>query len=344
MDQSARPDAAAVIPEVWARFGLPGPARVVAEHHGGVNRVWQVATPTGTYAVHHLLSDGVDADVCGRIHRLEVAALDAGARLPRPVAAEAGAATVTAAGLPGRFTVHEWCDAAPVPVPPSPEWAASLGASVARVTSLRLDLGALPHDILDRSPTAADWRGLAATAANAGLPWATALDRAAGDLGAASAWLRDVGAASAAPTVWSHRDLTSANVLDDDGVAVLLDWESAGPVLVSAEVGRTALDNFGAHGTLDRTLLTAYLRGYASVAPLPAVGTDWCWLWIQGLVVFAEHCARSCIEGTAPPSLLAFQREVVESTPHELTRRLAVVDRLVDLFDAVVREDALPTN
>jgi hypothetical protein len=123
------------------------------------------------------------------------------------------------------------------------------------------------------------------------------------------------------------------NTLDDAGTAVLLDWESAGPVRCSAELGRTALDHFLMGDEMDLTLLTPYLAGYMEVHPLPAIGPDWCSLWIRGLVVFAEMCAHSCIAATSPPSLLDFQSRVVAATPQELARRLTNVDDLLDQLD-----------
>lgn len=127
----------------------------------------------------------------------------------------------------------------------------------------------------------------------------------------------------------SHRDLTSANILDDHGVAVLIDWESAGRTSTSAEIGRTALDNFLTSDSLEHDQLSAYLEGSATISPLPPIELDWCSLWIRGLVVFAEQCATSEFASMAPPSLLAFQHQVVEWTPNEFERRLRLAPALV---------------
>jgi Ser/Thr protein kinase RdoA (MazF antagonist) len=127
--------------------------------------------------------------------------------------------------------------------------------------------------------------------------------------------------------VHSHRDLTTANVLDCDGEAVFIDWESAGPVGVGAELGRTAFDH-----ELDDEDLVAFLSGYSKAAPVPNPGPDWMTLWIRALVVFEAHCRSSLAAGTAPASLCRFQQHVVETTPGELRRRLAIVNKSVDRF------------
>lgn len=88
---------------------------------------------------------------------------------------------------------------------------------------------------------------------------------------------------------------------------------------------------------LDGGLLHAFLGGYADERPLPPVGPHWCSLWIRGLVVFADHCARRCLEGTAEPSLLRFQTEVLHATVPELRRRFAVATDLVRQFESTSR-------
>ena len=179
-----------------------------------------------------------------------------------------------------------------------------------------------------------EWLDLAASGRAAGFDWTGDLAGAAGEL-AASYDVLD-GWEAGIEQLASHRDLTTANVLDRAGEAVLIDWESAGPIGPGSEIGRTALD----HGLVEdgrHDELVAFLRGYGEVAGLPPVGPDWCALWIRGLVVFADHCARSCIAGTAPASLLSFQSAVVRSSPAELRRRLAIVPELVERLERAAR-------
>lgn len=324
----------------WA-FGLRDGVEVLAELHGGVNQVWHVRTPSGEYAVHQLLglSDQVDAvERCAWVSALEVAALAAGVLAPAPVfVPNTGAATVLLPEAVGPFTVHEWYDAAPIDSgATSASFAASLGASLARLHTLNFPPATDAADALDRRPTQEEWARYGAAADHLGLSWGPAFLTAAPHLVAVLACVDGWDAHSAAARVSSHRDLTSANLLDDHGTAVLLDWESAGPVLTSAEIGRTALDNLLCGDALDESLLRSYLGGYAGQASLPKVTPDWCSLWIRGLVVFAEQCARSLLSGKVPAGLAEFQQKVVEWTPDELDRRLRISPSLVDQFQAAL--------
>ena len=327
---------------VCEQFALGALVGVRAELHGGVNRLLHVETSSGHYGVHQLLGIPVEVDAidrCERILGLELAALHAGVRLPRPVRTHGGAAALTLEGQAGVVTVHEWYDAAQVDDSVRClSLARSLGWSVGQLHALSIPPTPLPGDVLARRLSMHDWLDLAAQARSRGLPWADLLGGAAAELGRAADRLDEIAHASSVRSVWSHRDLTSMNVLADENVAVLLDWESSGPVLTSAEVGRTALDHFSVEGGLDHDLVAAFLGGYADAAELPALGPDWCWLWIHGCLVFAEQCARSCIAGLAPPSLLALQSSVVEMIPSEVARRLAIVDALVGQFDKVIEE------
>jgi hypothetical protein len=311
------------------------------ELHGGVNRVWRVRTAAGAIGIHQLLGlpEGVEpVEGCARIQELEVAALRAGVRLPEPLSVPAsGAAAVAVDGADGVFTAHRWYDAADVgPDAVSPAFARSLGESVGRLHGVRHPPDPLDGDVLERRPGHDEWVALGDAATGHGLAWGRALAASAGLLVDAVERLDEWEAASPADLVGSHRDLTSANLLDDHGRAVLIDWESAGPVLTSAELGRTALDNFLDGDLLDPPRLAAYLRGYAEQAAVPPIGRDWCALWIRGLVVFAEQCAASCLRGRGPAGLLAFQARVVEATPAELDHRLRLVDRYLDQFAAAV--------
>jgi hypothetical protein len=74
------------------------------------------------------------------------------------------------------------------------------------------------------------------------------------------------------------------------------------------------------------------IRVRSCLIPLDTFRLDWCSLWIRGLVVFAEQCAISELAGTAPPSLLEFQHQVVEWTPEELERRFRLAPALVEQF------------
>lgn len=324
--------------EVARLFDLGGLTAEPVQLHGGVNRVWQVSTGRGSFAIHELLGipAGVDmVERCQRIFELETAAFDAGVPLAAPVPEpRSGLAGAFVNGAEGVVTVHQWVDGLPVETcGAAPAYYRALGSSLARLHSIGLVPVRVDGDVLERRPSVEEWEELAARAAAGGWPWAENLRRSAEALVTAAAQLdlRDHG-----PEVFSHRDLTTGNVLSVDGRPVLIDWESAGPVGRAAEVGRTALDQCSQDERLEPTLLRGFLAGYADVAPLPDVGPGWCALWIRGLIVFAEQCARSCIDGSGPRSLLDFQSRVVESTPTLLERRLANVDAITETFQQAV--------
>lgn len=316
------------------RFGL---GRLVAppeRRHGGVNGLWRVRTDRGEFAVHAMYPRPGIAERCDATMAVECAATDAGVRLALPVPDPVtGRAAVVFDRSDEPVVVHEWVPAEPVHVDRCPPALyRRLGASVALVHGLDLRAG-WPDDPLYRRTTATEWTELAGAARARGFGWADALAGAASELEAAIDELDGWDATSGDQRVLGHRDLTSQNVLDLDGTPVLIDWEDIGPIDAGNELGRTALDNLGRDGVLDDERLAAMLAGYAAVRPLPPIGRHWCSLWIRGLVVFGDHCARSCVAGTAEESLLRLQSSVVEATVPELRRRIAGVPSFVAAFE-----------
>ena len=318
-----------------ARFGLGRLDGAPVRRHGGVNGLWQVRTERGEFAVHAMHPRPQILERCERTMAVERAAATAGVALATPVPDPAtGRAAVVLDGTHEPVVVHEWVAAEPVHVDRCPpELYRRLGGSVARVHGLSAFADAMADETLTRRTTADGWIELARSARRRGFAWADPLAAAAGELEAAVDELDRWDASSGDAVVLGHRDLTSQNVLDRDGTPVLIDWEDVGPIHAGNEIGRTALDNLGRDGVLDHERLTALLDGYAAVRPLPPLGRHWCSLWLRGLIVFGEHCARSCIEGTADPSLLRLQSSVVESTPPELRRRFELVPSLLAAFE-----------
>jgi hypothetical protein len=297
-----------------------------------------VRSEGGEHALHQLLGLTAGAEAlerCAWVASIELAAVNAGVHAPEPVFVPgSGAATVVLPDNPGTFIVHEWYDASSLDdAGISGAFSSSLGDALARVHTLDHPPTTAP-DVLERRPTASDWSAIASRAEAVGLNWGSPVRAASSHLEAALRQLDQWDSRSMAAKVSGHRDLTSANLLNDDGVAVLIDWESAGPISTSSEIGRTALDNFLSGDTLDQGLLVSYLDGYAGRALIPRIDLDWCTLWIRGLVLFAEQCAWSLLAGSAPASLLDFQRQVIESTPEELDRRLRLAPTLVEQFRA----------
>lgn len=329
------PDLADVPARAARRFDLGTIVDVPVRRHGGVNGLWQIRTTGGDYAVHAMHPRPALVERCDAVMALEQAAGGAGVAVAAPVPDPlTGRAAVAFEGVTGAVVVHEWVAAEPVHVDRcSAELYRRLGASVALVHDLPAERAPLPGDTLEGGATVEEWHALADAARRRRLPWADAVEAAAGELVDAVAEVDRWDATSGDERRLGHRDLTSQNVLDLEGVPVLIDWEDAGLIDAGNELGRTALDNLGRDGVLDDERLVALLAGYTTVRPLPPLGQHWCSLWVRGLVVFAEHCARSCVEGTADPGLLEAQSRVVEATVPELRRRFELVPSLLSSFE-----------
>lgn len=319
-----------------ARTGLEADVLAVTPTFGGVHELWRVETTGGAWAIHLIdHRDGRGADFWQRVHDLEVAAIGAGVPAPQPVVDASTGHPLIPLDDGNGVIVHAWIDAEPVaPDRAHPSFHAALGAALGATHSCGFDPGVERDELLALVP-AEEWLDLGHRAVAAGWPWGRALVDGADRFAAATRLLDEWAATAAEPPVFSHRDLTTANVLDDGGRPVLIDWESCGPIGRGDEIGRTVLDQFLGAGA-DDGRLDAFLAGYRSRADLPIVGAHWCGLWIRGLIVFAAYCARSCLAAAEPTAQTAFQSRVVESTPAELERRLAAVDDHVAAFGAAV--------
>ncbi|HUP87321.1 MAG TPA: phosphotransferase [Acidimicrobiales bacterium] len=329
---------------IAAHFDLGGIKAPPVERHGGINTLWRLQTNRGEFAVHEMavVADGVDPSVrCERAYALEMAAASAGVKIALPAAdPQTGKACAWFRGLVGPVVVHAWVDADPVRLGRTRiRTYEILGRSLAGIHGLEPDIDPASPDPLERHPTADEWRELADEGERLGSPWAQSIKTSADELADALAIVDEWDWAAGEAQVISHRDLTSANILDDAGIPALIDWEDAGLIAPGSEVGRTALDNFACDGVLDAAALRAFLAGYGSARPLPTVGSHWCSLWVRGLILFAEHCARSCVSGTTPRLLRERQSAVVENTVAELRRRLHLTDALVAAFESAVPAD-----
>jgi hypothetical protein len=59
-------------------------------------------------------------------------------------------------------------------------------------------------------------------------------------------------------------------------------------------------------------------------------------------VVFADHCARSCLEGTGEPSLLRLQTDVLLQTVPHLRHRLDLLPSLLSQFEEAAAKAVRP--
>jgi Ser/Thr protein kinase RdoA (MazF antagonist) len=263
------PDAALLA----SHFGLGAPVGPMTPVARGVmGRVWSLDTERGRWAVKALFEwatvDGAEAEVA-----LQAAAADAGIALPGPVRSPAGRVVETIAGR--RWRVHEWIDLAPPPVVPvDPALASAVGTVLATLHGLALPAPGPISPWFMRQPPAGRWRELRARADAQGAAWAPALADAMpaiADLGEIAA------AAPPSPLVLCHCDLVPDNVRTGPDGPVVLDWEHAGVLPPSWELGYVlaawclppggGVDVAGA-----RSLVSAYRQG-SNAAPEPEPAT-----------------------------------------------------------------------
>ena len=160
-------------------------------HGGFANRVYQLQTDQGLFAVKELnLVDHRSNHPVDDVFQFEQAAFAAGIPMPEPISADP-------------FTVvHRWVEGDKVPeAPVSPAYGFEIGEILAHIHAL--DLG-WTHDIVE-APSSRDWAELAEQATADGQPWAA--DLAVGvDKFLAMAEFVDT-CEQPGPTVLTHKDI-----------------------------------------------------------------------------------------------------------------------------------------
>lgn len=229
---------------------------------GTANRTYRLDTDRGSFAVKELdLTGRRWASPVDDVVRLERAAFAAGLPLPEPVAHD------------DRTVVHRWVEGDPVPEAPAPAALASaVGEVLARLHAL--DVGWPPAPARDPAPH--DWPRLAERAAATGQPWADELAARVPTLHTVARFLDTC--ERPGPVVLTHRDVQPWNLLARAGRPVLLDWELAGWLDLSGELGATALGLAKGPGLddVDPASFRAVLDGYAAGGGImPPAGPSW---------------------------------------------------------------------
>ncbi len=284
-------------------FDLGDPSGPATAVDGGLlNRMWRVDTSTGAYAVKqpahtHVVARG-DYQ---RAFDVELAALDAGLAIPRPVPNPhdggplADLAVAGPSDVPVTVLVHRWVDGRRLDpdVPVSPEVARAVAHDLARLNGLGIDPTRWPDSgVWKQAPTPATWTTLATQVGDAGidLGWSRALvDHEAQLRALAERLLVEDGPIG--PTVVSHRDADAKNLLIVDGRAMLIDWEVCGPTTVGHELGKSVLDLAGGcQGPPLEATAVALLAGYAEVAGrLPEPSGAWFSEWFMACSSFVAY-------------------------------------------------------
>ena len=217
-------------------FGLGPPiGRPSVAARGELGRIWRLETERGPWAVKELLRydedrvrDDAKADLA-----FQLAALDAGVPMPRPIVARTGDAIVDVgpAGSPRLVRLYSWVDLAGRDVSPAVE---DVAAILGRLHALAHRDGRDRHPWYATPPAAERWPGLVAEAKRAGGPWVGDLVRVVPivlELLEATPPERPV------PLVSCHLDYNPENVLvDAGGRPVVVDWENSGPAAPEQEL------------------------------------------------------------------------------------------------------------
>ncbi|MGH2586928.1 MAG: phosphotransferase, partial [Dehalococcoidia bacterium] len=162
-------------------FELEQPiAPLVAVPGGQSHRMWRLSTTIGRYAVKELNRDfGNPAYLAlyDRAFRIEMAALQAGLPMPRPVPVpgteRCWAELPDGGNRPTTVRVHEWVEGKAPSIRDEEivVHAGAVGALLARIHALRLATDTTPADILTVYGEG-HWRDLNGRVSSAGLPWA----------------------------------------------------------------------------------------------------------------------------------------------------------------------------
>ncbi len=245
-------------------FGLGrahGSLHFVARGQSNPLGVWRLHSDAGRFAVK-LYAQKPNADA----QLIEVAAFDAGAPLPKPIATPSGE-YYAPVGI-GRFEafarVVEWVDGSAF------EWH-TVDASVSeRVGALmaavhRVAPPAITPEAVATLPTESNWHELSERAQQRALPWARAVRRALPALSAHTIFARE--ARDDFQPMLSQRDYHPPNVIaQPDGRLMLIDWDAAGLADANADVAHYAFVWASSEqGDVDEAAARAFVVGYRDV-------------------------------------------------------------------------------
>ncbi len=311
--------------EVARAFALGQPRRDLVEvARGAMGVVFRLETDKGRFAVKRLFN-GPTGDESANL-ALQLAALDAGVPLPRPLLSDD--AIVAQDGSLAWWRAYEWVDGTMTPfdTPAPKDVAMSIAASLGRLHSLRHREG----DEVD---------GWFLGASNADV--VTALDVAETqgiDVAGARRWLPTLAEISRRnPTeasVGCHNDPDRTNVIvSADRSAVLVDWDNAGACYATCEFAG-ALYTWGYDG--DDATKVATIASMVEVYRSTGARFE-----PTGLEVFATTCSSwvnytlNCCEHLADPSISdetrAFEQPIIDQLPNFAV----TVDKLEHILELV---------
>jgi aminoglycoside phosphotransferase (APT) family kinase protein len=233
------------------------------------------------------------------VFELERSALAAGIPMPEPIS------------IDGHVLVHRWVEGERVPeAPVSSAFGFEIGEILARLH--RLDVRWTSGSPTERPPV--DWPALADRALATRQPWAEELTAHVSTFLAIADFVETC--ERPGPVVLTHCDIQPWNLLARRGRPVVLDWELAGMLDLSGELGSTALGLAKGRGLdgIEPASFHAVLDGYvAGGGELPPAGPSWFAFaiggWLGHLRVNVVRCLAGVETQTGPD--LALSHDIV---------------------------------
>jgi hypothetical protein len=240
-----------------------GPIEFAALGQYSPHGVCRLRTELGMFAVKRLRTRPPDGALL-----IETSAFRSGMSMPEPMRNRDGQLleVIDDGGRPSWIRVHRWVNGEPLAWGVAePEISFETGRLLASLHGLPVPEGALSTEEAEEwaMPTEWQWRRLAECAAGRQLQWAGELNRKLPILARHAEFIAGFRPATE-ELVPSHRDLHPPNVIKThDGTLVLIDWDSAGPVIGREDVARYALIWSKPEGELPRAAAVhAFIDGY----------------------------------------------------------------------------------
>ena len=326
--------------EAAAAFGLGSAIadpRPVAR--GAMGRIWRFETSGGTWAVKQLFEVPRPEHVLTEV-RFVRRARDAGLAAPAAIPTIAGDVFAVIAGRSGPVAVrvYEWIDVDRVlRSPVDTVDAARAGEALAVMHNAGEPTDEQPDDWYRRRCVGGSWGSTVAQLRASGEDGlADALTDAMEHVRVLEARISD----ERTPSVICHRDFQPENVLvASDDRFVIIDWENAGPLDVSAELANSLLSWAADEGCeCDDRSIRAFLEGYASRRPVPVPSST---AVFSMDVVTRLNYLNVQAEIVTDPAAEMDDRDRARSVFTEVLRALpgvAVLDGVLDIWREIATE------
>lgn len=301
-----------VLEDVCRAFSLGTPEKPWRRVEGGLsNDLWKLDTARGQFAIKRMVAGSEHPDFCRNVEAsfaIESRAIRAGVPAPQPVTPDRGDTCLAEIecedGSHALVRVHEWAEAAHLGHrKQTPDTARQLGAAIALVHGLAIELGARSGGAARIGPE--EWNDLGARATTRDAAWS---DNYSSLLPVIARLEHRIRTGVGGSLVAGHRDADHKNViLTSAGKLLLVDWDAAGPVRPGQELTAVLLDWSGARsGEPRHDIVAAVLDGYGD-REIPELDPSG---WIAGQLGWLHYNARRALSDTGPDELRLGEAEL----------------------------------